>query len=121
MTGCRMDDHAGRLVHDRDICIFVDDVDGYCFGDEMGYDDGGNDDRHVLTKPDFRRRIGLLAVHADFARTNQRLDTHPGKTGSVGNHEAVEAMPLIRFVDDEVPGRWSVRVWGKVQFCLVKR
>jgi hypothetical protein len=74
VTGCRMHDHAGRLVDNHQRVVFVDDVERHRLGRErellrqqVGHELDGRAERHRLT--DF----GRLAVDAHPLRLDPAL------------------------------------------------
>jgi hypothetical protein len=95
-AGSCMNHHACRLVDDSEIFVFIDNVEGYVFGDgaqRRGLQGTRDIDAFVSTK--FIRGFRELTVYRDFALGDQMLHTGTAHVRQLRHQELVKA--LARF------------------------
>ena len=91
-AGAGVDHHAGGLVDDGEVVVFVEDIEGDFFRRWHAKEaaPAAPENCDVLAAPQFQRGFGGGIVHEDFLFGNQLLDTSAADV-EVGGEELIEA------------------------------
>ena len=91
-SGSGVDHHAGGLVDDGEVVVFVDDVERDVFGEGVeGFGARGAFDLDGLAADELLFGLGGLAVDADLAGFDEELDAGAGDVGDGLGEVLVEA------------------------------
>ena len=103
-------DQAGRLVHDGEQVILVDDPDRDVLGLERAVAEVGEPDADLVPLADPVRRLGRLAVDQDGPGVDDLLDHAPGEVQIPSRQVRVDPLAHHPGLDDELGrGRWTTR------------
>ncbi len=98
----RVDDESGRLVHDDEVRVLVDDGDRDVLRQWLGRDRGGHVDDGHLPGAKAGRGSGTGAVEPHVSLGDQRLESGPGEGGQPSGQPRVEPLAVGLLVGDEL-------------------
>jgi hypothetical protein len=100
-AGTGMDDHARGFVHDGEVGVFIQDIEG----DGFGFDAGGlllrDFKRHDFAGLDVMGRFAGSAVDFDVALVHQQLDARTAECRKLRDEKNIEALTGFFGSDDE--------------------
>ena len=95
-----MHHHAGRLVDDNQVVVFVTDVQRYVFRNDLHFPQRiGHHDRYPIQRFDFITRLDGHAVHQDITGVRRRLNPVPRSAFHPVSQELVDSQQVLSFVD----------------------
>jgi hypothetical protein len=110
----RVDDHVGRLVHQRDRLVLVKNVERDVFWDDDVVDRLGQLDAEPVLVADLVTRLGRPAVDRDVPALDRLLKLGAAEVREVAVQELVEPRPLALDADDHLDRVAGPRVRGRL-------
>src|SRR6266496_1679627 len=125
MTGSRMHHHTSRLIHDQEVIIFINDIQGQCLWPDLFLLRRRSATQHLYLVISSKHITGLTRPPIDKYRAivNELLYSSARETTQCGHQVTIEAQPhLLGLYTPVPPGvRSRISVWHPAPWSGVLR